>query len=56
MSTRGLKGYINNGEYQDNYVSSDAYPSGVDITIAKELLKFNPKTDVKDWIKNILIK
>ena len=29
MSTSGLKGYINNGEYQAQYVSHDAYPSGL---------------------------
>jgi len=29
MSTSGLKGYINNGEYRAQYVSHDAYPSGL---------------------------
>ena len=29
MSTSGLKGYINNGKYIAEYVSHDAYPSGL---------------------------
>ena len=29
MSTSGLKGYINKGEYVAHYVSHDAYPSGL---------------------------
>jgi hypothetical protein len=29
MSTSGLKGYINNGEYIAHYVTHDAYPSGL---------------------------
>jgi hypothetical protein len=29
MSTSGLKGYINKGEYLAEYVSHDAYPSGL---------------------------
>ena len=29
MSTSGLKGYINKGEYVAEYVSHDAYPSGL---------------------------
>ena len=27
-----------------------------DIGVAKKLLNFNPKTDVKDWIKNVISK
>ena len=43
----------------DRHIHIDARPGEAentlaDIKVAKKLLNFNPKTDVKDWIKNIL--
>ena len=43
----------------DSHVHIEARPGEAentlaDIRVAKKLLNFNPKTDVKDWIKNIL--
>ena len=36
MSTSGLKGYINKGEYVALYVSHDAYPSGLGLDFYKD--------------------
>jgi hypothetical protein len=36
MSTSGLKGYINNGEYSAHRKSHDAYPSGLGLEFYKD--------------------
>lgn len=58
MSTRGLKGYINNGEYQAHYIHSDAYPSGLGIDFYKDCkskyigLDCNPNPEGVDFEEN----
>jgi hypothetical protein len=61
MSTSGLKGYINNGEYTAHYQSHDAYPSGLGLEFYKDCKRGfidtiydNRTTEVVGFIKNSL--
>lgn len=59
MSTRGLYGYIENGEYSGNYNHSDSYPSGLGTEFLtacknKDFSGFGIEEDAINFIKDSL--
>ncbi len=54
ITIKEIADLISNNQVHIDPRPGEAENTLADITIAKNLLNFNPKTDVKDWIKNKL--
>ena len=52
ITIKEIADLISNNKVHIDPRPGEAENTLADITIAKILLNFNPKTDVKDWIKN----
>ncbi len=56
ITIKEIANLISNNQVHIDYRPGEAENTLADIKIAKDLLNFNPKTDVKNWIKNTLNK
>jgi UDP-glucose 4-epimerase len=54
ISIKNIANLISDKQIHIEARPGEAENTLADITVAKKLLNFNPKTDVKDWIKNSL--
>jgi len=56
ITIKEIANLISDDQVHIDYRPGEAENTLADITIAENLLNFNPKTNVKDWIKNNLTK
>lgn len=56
ISIKNIANLISHDQIHIDARPGEAENTLADIGVAKKLLNFNPKTDVKDWIKNVISK